>query len=223
MRAYDEFLQKQESIYAKSRAEGELVKTAGIRAWKPGLEGCGAYFIAWLHDEDVAGRMEEFASKVAKAAPAIAYESGSIHTTNNDHLLGKDFEYDRNTELNMMSAVGDCLDYLARPEFDFGEWILSKTTVYAASIPSDEFIYSAYRIQDAARPYGFEFKLPWGAHATTNRFIEDRKAAELGELFELMREAPVIGKSRPERLGVGHFYLDKDGFRPEFLEIFKVG
>ena len=69
---------------------------------------------------------------------------------------------------------------------------------------------------------GLRLRRPWGAHMTANRFKERRDPKRLRDFFKLMKEAPVIGKSRPEKLDVGYFILTPDGFDMHIYESFPL-
>jgi len=148
------------------------------------------------------------------------YDKKTIHTTIFDYSLSEGFKPD---EAILKDLCAVALNIRGNNvSIDYSRWLYNQNTVLVAGEPSRQFLEIAEEMKTNAQKRGIEPRLAWGAHITTNRFTEGRRRSELSDFFELMKEAPVLGKSDPIYMDVGYFIFDRQGFNITPYERFNL-
>ncbi|MDP2926002.1 MAG: hypothetical protein Q8N99_06525 [Nanoarchaeota archaeon] len=209
---FQEFLEKQSNIY--SSFIESIVRTSGIEPKIP--KNQGAYLIAFRHPEEITERVARFSNRIADALPAIVYDKSNVHTSIFVYGLKEDFNPDADVLDNLNKAVKGISRQV--PKIDYRQWLYNRECVIVEGIPDKRFLDIAIKIKSSAEVHGLELKLPWGAHITASRFKEPRNPDELGDFFKLMSEAPLLGESRPVRIGIGYFNISPNGFLYKVLQ-----
>jgi len=215
MQDFNAWKTKQQEIYNRfSKGNGGIEKTV------PNIpESQGGYLILLRHPEEVSEKAASFSDRISNCIPALNYDRDTIHTTISDYCLSEDFEPDQSILRKLCDAVLPIGDSSI---IDYTSWLYNPNTVIVAGNPNRQFLEIAEEIRTNAQMNGIELRLPWGAHITTNRFTEERTRKELSDFVKLMQEAPVLGVSKPQSIEVGHFTLDKQGFRITTYERFTL-
>ena len=105
----------------------------------------------------------------------------------------------------------------------YHNWGFNSDTVIVKGTPSYHFLDIAKRVVGNGKKQGLELKMPWAAHITATRFSEEMSPEELQGFFKLMQEAPqVLSGNQIKRLDVGYITLDKDEFKFNTVEQFKL-
>jgi len=182
-------------------------------------ESQGGYLIILRHSEEISEKAASFSDRISNCVPALTYDRDTIHTTISDYGLSEDFEPDQSILRKLCDAV---LSMEESPIIDYTSWLYNPNTVIVAGNPNRQFLEIAEEIKTNAQGKGIELRLPWGAHITANRFTKKKTRNELSDFFKLMQEAPILGKSKPEHLDVGHFKLNKQGFGITTYERFTI-
>ncbi len=204
MPTFQEFLSKQDGIYAQFR-NTEKVRSEGV---KKGFQPQGGYLIVFRHTRAIAEPIEEFAARISRLTPAIAYHRENLHTTITDYQLTPldQFSPDSTILHRLSQAVHASLP-LQAPAIQLGDWLYNQTGVILQGTPDEQFFRTAESILANSKQAGIELRLPWGAHSTTDRFTRERKPEQLEDFFELMKSAPVLGETKPAAIDVGYFNL----------------
>lgn len=214
-----EFMEKQNRIYGEFR-DTSKVMAEGIAPRS--FENEGGYIIAYRHTENIVNGVEEFSEKVSKIVPSIKYYKDNLHTTFATYKVSNNFEVDNNILEKLSNIISSNLELIKEVEIDYSEWLIDQTTGIVGGIPNKEFFENAELIVEAARQEGIELKLPWGAHITTNRFLETIPKELILELISLFKNTKPLGISKPEYIDVGYFNTTSKEFRFNIYKRFKL-
>jgi len=213
------FLEKQDGIYAKFRDTSKL-KSEGLKPNIPRQQG--GYLIAFRHGRGITDALGEFSHQVSRIVPAISYDGSNAHTTLSDFQVQDDFSPSDETLTRLSRAVHDNIPLAEGISITYNEWLLNQNTGISAGQPNQQFFETARRIVDYANQKDLQLRMAWGAHLTTNRFLEDWPAEETGELLQHFRTSKPLGESNPEYLDVGHFIFTPKGFEYHTHERFEL-
>ncbi|MBI2580055.1 MAG: hypothetical protein HYW27_04085 [Candidatus Aenigmarchaeota archaeon] len=216
MTSYAEFMAKQNRIYDKFR-DTSGITAEGTNPSKEVLEGRGGYIIAFRHPPKITDPLAVFSERISRTIGALVYGTENAHTTIATYGIKPDFSRD-DTILDEMAAAAS-LTHLdiedpesgckESPEIDYGEWLYNQDSVIVAGMPNERFVHAI----NSTVEYPLEFRPSWGAHMTGARFRERALPEQLVEFFNLMKEAPRLGRSRPTSIDAGHFLLTQEEFR----------
>lgn len=204
---FNDFLAKQEGIYEKFRASG--VKEKGLSPNVP--EKQGGYLVIFRHPDNITSRLENFSERVNEVIPIIKYGRENAHTTISDYMVGDDFSPDETVLNGLSRAVHLQLDTTRGVEIDYRNWMLNQNTGIVAGYPNANFTNGAERIVEYAKLRGLELHMPWGAHITACRFLEEGNQEQVDEVLRLFKEEKPLGASYPTSIDVGHFSFSREG------------
>ncbi len=199
---FESFLHGQNEIYEKFR-DTSKVTSEGITAHQ--LDNSGGYFVALRHIPEITYKIEEFNRWIAKVVPTVHYDSRAIHTTISDYGIKQKFSPDISVLSKLRHGVHQRKKDLRSPEIEYGSWLYNQNSIIIPGIPNQTLFEDSLAIQESMRSQGIELRFPWGAQITATRFTQNREAKELSNFFELMKSAPIIGKSRPFAIDVGYY------------------
>lgn len=207
---YLDFITKQNRIYGEFR-DTSKVMTEGIA---PKIfENEGGYIIGYRHHENIVDGVEEFSEKVSKIAPSIKYHKDNLHTTFATYKVSNNFQIDKYVLEKLSNIINSNISLIKEVEIDYSEWLIDQTTGIVGGMPNKEFFENGEIIVEAARKEDIELKLPWGAHITTNRFLETIPKEQLVELISLFKNSKPLGISKPKYIDVGYFNTTPKEFR----------
>jgi len=206
---FKDFIEKQESIYSKFR-DTSKVEREGIMPNIPQQQG--GYLVAYRHPEKIADALGEFSGKVSRIVPSLIYNGENAHTTISDYRVEDNFSPDESILRNLSEAVSVNLGSLKRQEINYQEWLLNQNTGLAGGIPDFSFLENAEKIIKSADEKGIQLRLPWGAHITTSRFLENKSSEEIAELIDLFKTSKPLGISKPNIIDIAYFTFTRDGF-----------
>lgn len=218
MMGFKEFIEKQTEIYGKFRREGV---SKGINPSNQVTEGLGGYLIALRHPSRITDALGAFSERIARVVPAITYGPRNAHTTVSDFEVSPEFHIDPRI-LNVLGNSIISLRATASPEIDYSGWLYNGNIVIVAGKPNPRFLSLAESVIEACKKKDIELRLPWGAHITAARFTESRPAKDLKDFLALMREAPILKKSKPTSIDVCYYHMDKKGFNLEVYDRFRL-
>lgn len=215
---FQEFLRKQEEVYNKFRDISKL-QNEGIKPNIPKSQG--GYLIVFRHPLEIAQKVEGFSRRISQAVPAIIYDSANVHTTISDFGIKEDFVPEKDTLEKLCNSVRGAV-ITNKPLISYSEYLFNQNTVLVAGISNQAFLEVAQNIYSSAEGKGIQLRLPWGAHITANRFVEQKSPEKLKDFFKLMKEAPVLGNSVPENIDVAYFDFSPNGFKITTYERFSL-
>lgn len=192
-----DFLNKQREIYDKFR--NNKVKETGINPKQELLKGVGSYLIVFRHSLDVIESLDEFSYKVSREIPSITYGLSNAHTTISDYELGPEFIPKKQT-LEKLTLATSIASERSVPKINYNEWLYNGDSIIAAGIPDGQFLEIVEHIIDNSKRLGIDLRYPWGSHITAARFTAPKKPEELRAFFELIKEAPQLGISKPKKI-----------------------
>ena len=216
MQDFEQWHKAMQGIYGRFKRDGDKIEET-----IPNIpESQGGYIIVLRHPEDISERVSSFSKRISSCVPALTYDRDTIHTTLSDHIPEGVFEPDQSILRNLCDAVSNI--ERTPPSIDYTSWLYNPNTVLVAGNPDKKFLEMIEKIKAEMQEKETELRLPWGAHITTNRFTERKTNRELFDFFKLMQEAPVLGKSKPKYIDVGHFSFSEQGFRITTYERFNL-
>lgn len=205
-----EFINKQNRIYDEFRDTSKVM----VEGIVPKIfENEGGYIIAYRHPENIVKRVEEFSEKVSRIVPSIKYHKDNLHTTFATYSVSNNFQVDKYTLEKLSNIISSNLALIKEVEIDYSEWLIDQTTGIVGGIPNKEFFENAELIVKAAKQDEIELKLPWGAHITTNRFLQTIPKNQIVELISLFKNSKPLGISKPKYIDVGYFNTTSKEFR----------
>lgn len=214
-----EFITKQNRIYGEFR-DTSKVMAEGI---SPRIfENEGGYIIAYRHPKNIVNGVEEFSKKVNRVVPSIKYDKDNVHTTFATYKVSNNFQVDNYILEKLSNIISSNLALIKEVEIEYSEWLLDQTTGIVGGVPNKELFENAELIVEAARQEGIELKLPWGAHITTNRFLETIPNDQIFKLISLFKNSKPLGTSKPEYIDVGYFNTTSNEFRFNIYKRFKL-
>ena len=214
---FRDFLVGQGEVYAKFRDTSKLE----AEGTKPNISNFQGYMISFRHRSEIAQRAEDFSKRLSQTVPLMVYDSDTIHTTISDFGIKEDFTQNKDILERLCSCVRDVI-VQNKPEISYREWLYNQNTVLVAGIPNQAFFNVAQNICSLGEKNRVQLRLPWGAHITAGRFTEQKSPRELSDFLKLMKEAPVLGTSMPEKIDVAYFDFNRDGFKIICYERFKI-
>ena len=215
---FNEFLDKQDEVYSRFR-DTSKIHNEGTKPAVP--ERQGGYLIVFRHSQEIAQKISDFSKRISQAIPSLFYDFATIHTTISDLIMGENFTPEKDT-LEKLCASVVVAKIVNKPQILYSEWLYNQNTVLAAGIPDQPFFDIIQDVYSLGKQKGLSVRLPWGAHITVSRFLEERKPEELDDFVKLMKEAPILGESTPENIDVGYFDFGRNGFKIETYERFKL-
>lgn len=228
---FEEFLLKQEEIYKKFMGLSAEVWEKGVKrdsfmADEP-MSKAG-FLVGLMHPSEITDCVNQFCEKLEKTGvPIVGYTGDAVHTTLSKYdvkIIGPDDKnlLDSNISNKLCEAAHSC-GKEGGIEIDYSNWLYNPTTIIAEGHPNGAFLQYAKQLKESASQMDIELGLPWGAHMTTARFLEDIDPEQIGELIRLMEEAPRLdGVSRPTHLKVGYFKLNDNEMVYKPIEIFPL-
>lgn len=216
---FEAFLTKQESIYTRFR-DTSVLEAKGLISNIPKQQG--GYLIAYHHPPRITDALCEFSLQVSRIVPAVVYDGTNAHTTISDFQVQYDFSPDSKTLENLSEVVHANIQLFNGVSINYMEWLLNQNTGISAGQPNQQFFESATEIINYANKNGIQLRLPWGAHITASRFLEDKSPEEICELLRYFKTSEPLGESRPEFVDVGHFIFTPQGFNFRVYEYFTI-
>jgi len=206
MLTYEEFIEKQESIYQKFRnASQDLV---GKKTSPDKHIGKGSFGIVYKHPKNVNDAVEFMSQKFSAIIPTLFYFADSVHTTISDYNLDFDFEPEASVAQSLVDIVEKAAPNITQPTIDYKGWLFNGSSVVAEGYPNEPFYENAVTLVRAAENSGIELRMPWGAHITVARAKAENPITQ--QALKLISSSPAIGRSCPESLDVVAFYIGKE-------------
>lgn len=217
MQSFEKWRENMRGVYGESTKSAEEIERIN-----PSIpESQGGYLIILRHSEEISEKIANFSERVSNCVPAVKYDKDTIHTTVSDYLLGENFEPDYEILKNLSDTVSNVRGKRLL-SIDYSEWLYNSNTVLVAGEPNHQFLAIAEEVKANAQKKEIDLRLPWGAHITTNRFAEEKTRKELSDFFELIKEAPVLGTSKPQFIDVGYFTFSEQVFKVTPYERFNL-
>ncbi len=216
---FKEFLTKQEEVYNRFRDTCKME----AEGTKPNIpqKSQGGYLIAFRHSTEITQKVEDFSRRLAQTVPLIIYNTKTIHTTISDYGIKEDFVPDKDV-LDKLCFFAGRYRVVDQPKISYKEWLYNQNTIIVAGMPNSIFLETAQKIYSLGEKKGVQLRMPWGAHITAGRFTEQTSPKELSDFFKLMKEAPVLGESRPAKIDVAYFNFSPEGFKVTVCERFSL-
>lgn len=215
---FKEFLDKQEEVYSRFR-DTSKVQTDGTKPSIP--ERQRGYVIIFRHPPEIAQKMSDFSRRISQVVPSLFYDFDTIHTTISDLIVGENFTPEKDTLEKLCDSVRGTR-IANKPQILYSEWLYNQNTVLVSGIPNQFFFEIVQGVYSLGKQKGLGVRLPWGAHITVSRFLEEEKPEKLTDFFKLMKEAPELKASVPENIEVGYFDFGRAGFKITTHERFKL-
>lgn len=218
--SYENFIEKQERIYDKFR-DTSAVEKEGLIPKIPKQQG--GYLIAFRHPKKITDSLGNFSNIVSRLVPAIVYDEQNAHTSLSDFQVQDNFSPNIDTLKQLTTFF-----YENRPSSDrkiiinYGEWLFNQNTSIAAGRPNKSFYDLTEKVVNNAEQNGIQLRLPWGAHITTNRFLEKISPECVQDFLNLFKTEKPLGLSNPSFLDVGYFIFTPKGFDYHIFERFTL-
>lgn len=213
-RKYNEFQETQERVYSMFR--GGTYKEGGL---VPNMRLEEAYIIALRYPKDISDKVTSLSKEIADRITATIYENytlDNIHTTLG--VIGK-----VTREEDLFEPDKDIIDYLTQltervvsaaeaPRIMFNEWGINSNTIIAMGYSNEKFFRIPFEIEDGYQR-DLSFELPWGAHITTSRFLENLSPIEVKNsgIIELIEKTDPLGPCFPDKIDVGTYLFEENG------------
>lgn len=224
---YTAYLENQSRVYDKFRSTAQqLGHTVGIER-DPGVDPQGAFLVAWRYPDRTTSLLEEFSLEAADVISALTYDGSNGHTTLSDFGLERGKEISpaenadhqtvldtlnqavkRGLELSGTNTVNGC-------GVEFADLLTNGKTIVAAGIPTESVWQINQEVLTQSSARGINLKGSWGAHMTTNSFLEAApvESPVILELMNLIDRTPHFGNAKPVAIDVGYFQTDpQNGF-----------
>jgi 2'-5' RNA ligase len=220
--AFNEFLKGQERIYETDFRKSNLIKEKGAK--KHSRINQRGYVIVIRHPREVEDKVEAISVKIAEHFPSMPYRKGLIHTTLFFYGISDDFSRDDGIIGKASQVVRKLKSDLEKMSIDYPSWIYNQEGVIVAGYPNEAFFKNVQRIKEKLEKDGgnLEFKLPWGAHITASRFIDKVDPSKLDHFYEIVENAPIIGKSSPRTIDVGYAQFSEKSIEMYVQESFSL-
>jgi hypothetical protein len=209
---FEDFMRKQGQIYDKFR-DTTNVKENGL---VDGIEkSLGGFLVAFRHPNRITEPLARFAERIASVIPALPYNEGNIHTTITDYGVcpAEDFISDMPTLNKLSSAVQFALhEQVPSPTISYDNWRFNQNSVIVAGQPNKAFFQRTQGVVKSCSRQVIKVNGLWGAHITALRTTDKVDPGDLKEFYRLMKEAPELGTSTPQRIDVAYFNLTKQKF-----------
>ncbi len=228
----EEFDRKQQELYSNFDALAEEAMEKGLIRDMSVHKRTGGRIVAFRWPFDLSSSIAEFSERIYSSLGrrSLVYYIHHVHTTSVVHGLEKNFSppespksetFDDSEIKKLTEAVYTAKkkNEIVVPTIDYKNFLFNRQCVIAEGHPDRGFVATANAI---AKEYEGEGKLrpPYMAHITASRFIENMEQEEIMEFLELMKEAPRLGKYKPEKLDVGYYTTSLGGFHFHTIESF---
>ena len=205
---FQDFLREQEEIYSRF-GDKPRIREEGL---VPEItKKHGGYLVAFRHPGHITSRVTDLSQRAARIIPSIGYNDQNAHTTLTDYGLEDGF-VPNGRILDQLAEAVKSMRGTRPPCIDYRKWLYNQNSLIAAGYPDEEFFRAAQLLHESGRQQGLDFRLPWGAHITTNRLLENVEPEKLEELFRLVDSFPVLGRSTPFAIDVGYVSMSPEGF-----------
>jgi hypothetical protein len=230
MTEFNQFLEKQNGIYAKfEAANAQIGETEGVKPDTGGLAKQARFIIALRYPEKVGLLVEEFSAEVADAVGAATYGPHNAHSTLSDLKpdegvveinLGSIPE-DEELILDTLAratreAIDQGLEFLPDSEVRFDNHLTNGSTVVAPGQPNEDVWKLKQLILEQTKKGGIDLGSgAWGFHMTESRFKEAHNvdSPEVARLVRIIEAAGSLGVAKPTAVDVGYFNTNpEDGF-----------
>lgn len=216
MEDFEEWRENMNGIYDKFNRNG-----SPMNGTTPNIpKSQGGYICVLRHPKEISEKVANFSERISNCIPSLMYDADTIHTTIFDYSLSEEFESDETILKDLCGAASN----IGRNDvsINYSEWLYNPNTVLVVGDSNKQFLEIAEKMKTHTQKKGIEPRLAWGAHITTNRFTEEKTRNELSDFFKLMKEAPILGKSNPRYMDIGHFIFDRQGFNITSYERFSL-
>lgn len=203
---FNEFLAKQDKIYAEFRDTSKLEAEGLIPQI---FDNKGGYIIVLRHSDNIITNVENFAES-------------NIHTTLATYQLVDGFSPVKKNLEYLANIVYHKLSLIKKIEIEYSEWLINQDSGIARGIPNLAFFENVRIITDYAHECGIHLKSPWGAHITVSRFLEKISHDQTLELLNIFENSKPLGISRPKYIDVGYFMLTPKSLKINVSERFEV-
>ncbi|MDD7795414.1 hypothetical protein [Clostridium sp. 'White wine YQ'] len=206
---YDEFLENEEEIYSEFRDTSKVM----VEGLKPNIqENKGGYIIALRHPDNIINNIKNITSKIYKEVKCIKYDKGNIHTTLATYNEGVGFKL-INDDLELISDIASNNRVLIKDtKINYSECLINQDSIIVAGTPNENFKEYLDAIEREANKYNIKLKMPWGAHITIIRFLENIEYDKVLNILDIVKDNKKIGLSIPTSIDIGYFSLTKDTF-----------
>ena len=217
---YEEFIQRQNSIYSAINAEAKDLLRKGTVPNQNLIEGEKGYLIGLKHPVDISKEVEKISKKISLLLPAMVYKSEDVHTT----IFSQKIEFDSDFDSGYLSKLSKVIGNLRvkKVEIKFNKYLYNQNAVIAAGHPNKDFFHLAQEIMYSLNEKGVEASLPKMAHVTVSRFMEKVNSGEITAFKKLMNLISGPGTSLPNTLFVGGFTATVKGFDLEVFEEHRI-
>ncbi|WP_238884085.1 hypothetical protein [Clostridium sp. YIM B02551] len=206
---YSNFLENEERIYSEFRDTSKVI----VEGLKPNIqENKGGYIIALRHPDNVINNIKNITSKIYKEVKCIKYDESNIHTTLATYnecvgfkLIKDELELISNIAINNRLIIKDTKIY-------YSECLINQDSIIVSGTPNENFIEYLDSIEREASRYNIKLKMPWGAHITIIRFLEQVEHDKILNILDIVKDYKEIGLSIPISIDIGYFSLTKDTF-----------
>ncbi len=204
------FVERQTEIYERIRGEGACVVFSGT---KPDVLHREGYLVGLVHPDSVAEVVYCFSERIGARFPVIVTPQDAVHTTlgvNNAQGLDEQVSH----------ALCEAVRAVPHAPFDihYPRWLFNETTVLVEGYAGVAFVSLADKLRHVPVP----LEPAWGAHMTAVRFREGFSGSDVADFLQLMKEAPIIGRSTPTHVKVGYQRLTPEGYSYDTIEVFAL-
>lgn len=215
---FNEFIKNQERIYDEFRSSN--IEHNGI---EPKVSNNrGGYIIALRHSKKITDLLGKLSRKASEIIPSITYDAQNIHTTISAYQVQEDFNPDSIILDKLSNTINESKPFASNIKIKYSEWLLNQDAVIAAGEPNESFYNLAKEIIAIAQQNGIELRLPWGAHITTNRFLESGSRENISNLLDLYNNSEPLGDSSPVSVDVGYFIINSHEFKLNVYKSFSL-
>jgi len=241
----EEFETKEAQILEGIRERGLKARETGLVPGVPEQGSQVGVLIYLRYPEEVNGRIGELSSEVSRlvGGRAITYGEDNAHQTIADYKLQNvtkpgDAKFEEGVFKRIGGVAKACIDHFKNPQNPytsfkapytlFGDLINSPDSVILTPSENGVNYQLIKEIKENASGLWVHLREAWGRHMTIARFNEEISSEEADSLFSYLYSGPSpsqrITKEGPiiaESLNVGHFVLNKEGFKLSPVETYE--
>ncbi len=199
-----DYLARQNGIY--QQFQNAMATLPSVYASPLVAEPASGYIIAWTYSDALTKQVAQLNRKINKFVSVMQYDNCNAHTTSTVYQLQPSSAFQVNNQtLHDLTKTLLELDaaLLQSVLIQFNQWLFKEDAIIAAGQPNDAFWLVGEAIQSIGKRFGLDLRMPWGAHMTIARYLEN--SSNVAGLKDLINKTPVLGQCQPESIFVGHF------------------
>jgi len=212
---FKKFLANQKINYNKFKKGALKLKRKGFAPSSKLSSPTNGVAVNFKHSLETSKKVEQFSIRVSQQVPAFVFKKEQIHTTiyfNPGKNLQKEYI------LQQFSEILDSLKgKLGNPCIEYKFWLINQSSLIAAGFPNRDLFNIINFFYKESKKRGIEFKFPWGAHITTNRFIKKGKFCKIPHILKMMKNQPPLGKSKIKSINIEEVRFNPKNYNLDYI------